>query len=711
MTLSANSIDEKLLNAAIRLNTTLLCIVCGFLSGSLVFLVTILSLLKLGDHPGQYLNLLGIFFTGYTVSVSGAFIGFLWGFVAGGLAGGLLYWTYAKALGKNIAAVFSSGDQDNIFSKPQILRIAGHPLGLAFGGVMASMLVVSTNILVLRGTADESIHAALLSNYLPGYTVSFVGSLIGCAELFFLSYLVCLLFGFIYNFITRLRYKNFASLVNYASPAKKPQALDPSKHVCILGAGPAGLATGHELSLNQTKVTILEKNDYVSGLCRTVFAHGYRFDLGGHRWFTQNESLNNWFRRLMKGELVLVKRISRIYYGGKYFNYPLSVGDVVKKAGPLTMLTAGIAYISAIIKYGVFGKPVTNMKEAYTKQFGSKLYEMFFKVYSEKVWGHSCEELSADWVTQRSKGLNIITIVREAIANSRKTVVSLVDEFMYPRLGYSRICERMADDIRKSGAKIALESAVNKIIYRGPRDFEIQYQNDGKQISVYADSIVSTIPLGLLAQMIEPGCDNKVINAAKGMEFRDLITVNLMLNCKQVSTDTWLYLQDRELIFGRLHEPKNWSLDMVPDEQHTSLVLEVFCSVGDSLWQMSNDELGQRCVDNLADKLDFINSDDVEGWTVIRTRHAYPVYDMQYSENIAIVNEFLNQFEGLHIAGRGGSFRYNNADHSIEMGLLLGRKLLGDPIDHMAVNTEATYHEERNLDGPQRDSYKQADVA
>ena len=220
----------------------------------------------------------------------------------------------------------------------------------------------------------------------------------------------------------------------------------------------------------------------------------------------------------------MVNRISRIYYGGKYFNYPLGINDVITKAGPLVILAAGFTYAKAVVEYGLFDKSVTNMKDAYTKQFGSKLYEMFFKIYTEKVWGKPCEELSSDWVTQRSKGLSILTVLREAIIHSKNKVVSLVDEFMYPRLGFARICERMAEDISKVDEnKIILNSTVNKIIYHGPRNFEVQYHQGGAQKSVNADSVVSTIPLGILAQIIEPSADEKLLFAAKSMKFRDFI--------------------------------------------------------------------------------------------------------------------------------------------------------------------------------------------
>lgn len=468
---------------------------------------------------------------------------------------------------------------------------------------------------------------------------------------------------------------------------KKPE------HVIILGGGPAGLATGHEVSTKGGKVTVLEKNDFVGGLCRTVEEDGYRFDLGGHRWFSKNEDLNNWFRHLMEGEIVMVDRISRIYYDRKYFFYPIKFSDIFKNTGPLTILHAGFGFLWAAIRQAAGNQPIVNMKQAYVSQFGNKLYDMFFRLYSEKVWGRPCEELSADWVSQRSKGLSIWTTVRDALVGSNNKVTSLIDQFMYPRDGYMRISERLAEDIESSGSDVLLGSAVSSIKYHGPDDFEVFFTRDGQQQSVRGDAVVSTIPLGYLARILEPACSDEVKLAADKLEFRDLITVNVRLKKKQVSPDTWLYIQDSDILFGRLHEPKNWSPAMVPDDEHTSLVLECFCTLNDEIWQMSDEEIANRCVRDLVDKLEFIKDSDYEGANVVRTRYAYPVYDLDYAAKIRVIEDYLEDFEGLHIAGRGGIFRYNNADHSIEMGLMLGQKLLGYDIDHMAVNTEDDYQE------------------
>jgi protoporphyrinogen oxidase len=268
-----------------------------------------------------------------------------------------------------------------------------------------------------------------------------------------------------------------------------------------------------------------------------------------------------------------------------------------------------------------------------------------------------------------------------------------------------RIPERLAEDIRNSGSQVLLGAAVSRIHYHGPNDFEVFFVKDGQEQSVRGNAIASTIPLGYLAQILVPECSDEVRQAANSLEFRDLITVNVKIRRRQVSLDTWLYIQDADILFGRFHEPRNWSPDMVPDEEHTSLVLECFCTLNDEIWKMSDDDIAKRCVDDLVDKLHFIERDEYEGHTVVRTRYAYPVYDLGYSEKVARINDYLAGFEGLHICGRGGIFRYNNADHSIEMGLMLGQKLLGHDIDHMAVNTEDNYQEIIGDNEAVRDKY------
>ncbi|MDX1733259.1 MAG: FAD-dependent oxidoreductase [Halioglobus sp.] len=485
--------------------------------------------------------------------------------------------------------------------------------------------------------------------------------------------------------------------------------MNKKEHVVIMGAGPAGLATGHELTVSGVRVSVIERNDFVGGLCNTNEANGYKFDLGGHRWFTKNEDLNNWFRRLMGDEIVWVERISRIYYDGGYYTYPISILNVIKNAGIFTIMHAGITYLLSALQYSIFSKSINNMRDAYVAQFGYKLYDMFFRRYSEKVWGLPCEKLSADWVSQRSAGLSIWTVIQESLLKTKSENESLIEEFMYPRDGYVRIPQRMAEDITRAddANAIHLESTVTRIDYNGPNDFDVTYTDTaGREHTVNATSVVSTIPLGVLPRILNPAPAQDVIDAARSLTFRDLITVNVVLNKERVSIDTWLYVQDEDILFGRLHEPKNWSKAMVPDQSTTSLVLECFCTRGDHIWEMSDEEVGRRCCEDLEKKLGFIEASEVIDFQIVRTLQAYPVYDLEYGGKIEVINNYLAGFEGLHIVGRGGTHRYNNADHSIEMGLLLGRKILGYDVDYMDVNTEPEYHEIKTAKDPQRDFYK-----
>lgn len=483
-----------------------------------------------------------------------------------------------------------------------------------------------------------------------------------------------------------------------------------NQNVVILGAGPAGLATGHELSKHNTKrVTVLERNDFVGGLCNTREYKGYKFDLGGHRWFTKNEDLNKWFQRLMDGEYIWVERISRIYYANKYYSYPVSFGNVIKNSGVGTIIWAGITYMASALQFSVFNKPIKNMRDAYVAQFGSKLYDMFFRRYSEKVWGLPCEELSADWVSQRSAGLSIWTVIQEALLNAKSGAKSLIEEFMYPRDGYVRIPERMAEDIVAASPanSVQLESTVTGIKYNGPNDFVVTYKDkDGNEHTEASSTVVSTIPLGILPRLMDPPAPQEVIDAAASLVFRDIICVNVIVNKPQVSIDTWLYVQDEDVLFGRLHEPKNWSKAMVPNEETSSLVLECFCTRGDHIWSMSDEEIAARCISDLERKLKFLTADEVIDTFCVRALQAYPVYDMEYSPKIEKVTSYLNGIEGLYIVGRGGTHRYNNADHSIEMGLLLGQHLEGFEVDYLAVNTEPDYQEIVSGKEAERDSYK-----
>ncbi|HEX9639521.1 MAG TPA: FAD-dependent oxidoreductase [Acidobacteriota bacterium] len=465
------------------------------------------------------------------------------------------------------------------------------------------------------------------------------------------------------------------------------------RRVAVLGAGPAGLAAAEMLSRHGVRVDVLELQDTVGGLCVTHEYQGFRFDLGGHRWFTKNRELQRWFLDLMQGELVTVQRRSRIYFNRRYFNYPISLSNVLENAGWWTSLKVVWSYAAAAAADLMRRRPPATMKEMYCAQFGAQLYEMFFRRYSEKVWGRPCELLSPDWVAQRSKGLSILTAVKDALTQ-RHDVVSLGDQFVYPRAGYQRICVRMAEEVTRRGHRVRLEAPVKAVSFRGPHDLVVHYETQGARRALECTDVVSTLPLSHLVAMLEPPGELEVQALARALEFRDLITVVVLIDKPRVSDDTWIYIHDDSILFARVHEPKNWSAALVPDPRLTSLVCECFCSCGDPIWNLGDDQLRARVVADLSERLGFITPAEVIGTRVIRTRYAYPVYDLEYRGKLVRIYRFLARHPGLHIVGRGGTFRYNNADHSIEMGQRLARRLLGEDQDPLRVNIETEYLEE-----------------
>lgn len=468
------------------------------------------------------------------------------------------------------------------------------------------------------------------------------------------------------------------------------------KQVVILGAGPGGLAAGHWLARHGIRPLVFEKLNYVGGLCHTIVRDGFRFDIGGHRWFTKNDELNQWFISLMGDELIKVERISRIYFDGKYFTYPVGIKNVLANAGVFTSLQAVGSYMLAQVKAVGNDQEPTNMEEAYVKQFGRKLYEMFFQCYSEKVWGQSCTEISADWVEQRTKGLSISAAIRNAVVKS-KNVASIAEEFLYPALGYSRISERMAEDMIQNGGKLLLNHRVLSVSHEGQAITGVNFEDaSGTAHSIEADAVISTIPLTLLAKNLTPKPPSEVFQAASKLRFRDLVTINIMLNRETVTKDTWLYIHDKRIPFARLHEPKNWSPQMVPPGK-TSIVAELFCSIGDELWSQSDEALCDLTIHHLSDTLRMIQKDEVIGAFAFRAPQAYPIYDLDYQSNLQAIKDYIATIEGLQIIGRGGTFRYNNSDHSIEMGLMAAKNLLGGSYRLDAVNEAREYLEEKRL--------------
>ena len=472
----------------------------------------------------------------------------------------------------------------------------------------------------------------------------------------------------------------------------------------VMGAGPGGLCAAYVLSKAGVPTVVLEKAPFVGGLARTIKhqteAGEFRFDIGGHRWFTKNEELNDIFREVIADELLMVNRTSRIYFDGKYVFYPLKISNALKEIGPIMAARAVADQQLQQVKQKAQPKEIVSLEDAFVNQYGNTLYKLFFKRYSEKVWGLPCDQMSGDWATQRTKGMSLWTAVRDAIVPSKGKVVSLIDEFMYPREGFGRFSERMADTITGLGNQIQLGSGVERVHREGNKVVAVTVATEHGPERIEGEHFISSIPLTLLAQIIDPAPPAEVVAAAKSLTFRNVITVNLMLKKRQVTPDTWLYVHDRNILFGRFHEPKNWSSAMVPEGDYTSLVVEYFCSFGDHIWSMTEEQLVEQTIKHLIDDMGLITRDEVMGGFTIRAPRAYPSYTIGYDKPLEVIKAFIGEMTNLQTIGRYGTFRYNNTDHSIETGLLAAKNVLGGHHDLEQVNAEKDYHEIKRIPEP-----------
>lgn len=465
----------------------------------------------------------------------------------------------------------------------------------------------------------------------------------------------------------------------------------------VMGAGPAGLCSAYVLSKAGAPVTVVESAPFVGGLARTIKRETefgeFKFDIGGHRWFTKNDELNALFQEVVAEELLWVNRISRIYFDGKFIDYPLKFKSALTSLNPVTSVRAVVDYGVSMLRRKFSDQELLTMEDRYVDQYGQTLYGLFFKNYSEKLWGRPCDQLSGDWVKQRTKDMSLWTAIKDAIIPSKGAVVSLIDEFMYPRDGFGRFSERMADAVTAAGNEVLLKHPVRKLVLENNRVKGVLVQTENGEQLLEADNFISSIPMTVLCKITDPPAPADVLEAANSLDFRDIITVNMMFKKKQVTNDTWLYVHDKNILFGRFHEPKNWSPAMVPGDEYTSLVVEYFCTKGDHIWNMTDEQLVNQTVKHLVEDLHFVKPEEVIGGFTLRATKAYPVYGMGYEEPLEKMKAYIRSIENLQYIGRGGSFRYNNTDHSIETGLLAAKNILGSKYDLEAVNADQEYHE------------------
>ena len=463
----------------------------------------------------------------------------------------------------------------------------------------------------------------------------------------------------------------------------------------IIGAGPAGLTAANELATLGRSAEVYEKDSVVGGISRTAEYRGYRFDIGGHRFFTKVPAVQDLWEEVLGEDFLERPRLSRIYYNDTFFDYPLKPLNALRGLGPIEAGRVGLSYLWAQLAPH---PEENNFEEWVSNRFGRRLYEVFFKTYTEKVWGMACTEISADWAAQRIKNLDLFKAVKNSLIGSvgdREVITTLIDRFHYPRLGPGMMWERLTERLRESGIPVRLETPVKTLHHQGSRIAAVTVVAPGAEgeQELPADHVISSMPLKELLSSFSPVPPPEIREAASRLRYRDFLTVVLIARQEEVFPDNWIYIHSPDVRVGRVQNFGSWSPEMVPDASTTSLGLEYFVQEGDDLWSSPDEDLLELGARELA-LLGLVPENNVVDGTVVRMPKAYPVYDDAYKEVLALIRGYLAGFPNLQVIGRNGQHRYNNQDHSMVAGMLAARNVAGEAHDVWAVNVEQQYHEE-----------------
>ena len=464
----------------------------------------------------------------------------------------------------------------------------------------------------------------------------------------------------------------------------------------IIGGGPAGLTAAYELTKHGEAAAVLEASPVrVGGLARTERYKGFHFDIGGHRFFSKSQEVEDLWTEILGDAMLVRGRLSRIYYRHKFFDYPLKAMNVVKNLGIVNVFLAMASFAWAKIR------PIKNARsfEDWTiNSFGRRLYRTFFKTYTEKVWGIPCSEISADWAAQRIKGLSMISLLKATLLPKRKgprekVIKTLIDQFRYPEFGPGQMWEVCTQKVRDAGGKVEMGVEVLGIRRNGSGAVSVWGIRDGARVEYEGTHFLSSMPIRELVRSFDPPAPPEVIAAGDALKYRDFLTVALIVEAVDLFPDNWIYIHDPDVRLGRIQNFKNWSPSMVPDPKFTCLGLEYFVNEGDDLWSMPDAELvelGKREVGAVG----LVDSAQVVDGCVVRMKKAYPVYDDVYSEHVATIRRFLEEeVPNLQLIGRNGMHKYNNQDHAMMTGLLAARNIMGGHFDVWQVNSDAEYHE------------------
>jgi protoporphyrinogen oxidase len=472
------------------------------------------------------------------------------------------------------------------------------------------------------------------------------------------------------------------------------EKLRPSEPVVIIGAGPAGLTAAYKLCHAGLLSIVLEMDDTVGGISRTVHHRGYHFDIGGHRFYTKVEAVERMWHEVLAGDLLERSRLSRIYYNKRFFYYPLRAMNALLGLGVWNSTLILLSYIRAHL----FPVEERTFEDWVVNRFGQRLYETFFKTYTEKVWGIPCNQISADWAAQRIKGLSLVTALKNALlkqetSSKGEVVKTLIDSFLYPKRGPGMMWERVAETVQSNGCQLKMERCVERIHWQDNRILSVETAADGRVETFAGSHFISSMPLAELVEKLEPTPPAEVLKAAAMLKYRDFLTVALVVDKADLFPDNWIYIHDPSVQVGRIQNFKNWSPYMVPDTSKTCIGLEYFCFEGDGLWNTADDdlvELGKKEMQILG----LVQASDVQDGAVVRMSKAYPVYDDTYAEAVAVIRRFLDTIDNVYPVGRNGMHKYNNQDHSMLTAMLAVENITGADHDIWAVNVDQEYSEE-----------------
>jgi protoporphyrinogen oxidase len=472
----------------------------------------------------------------------------------------------------------------------------------------------------------------------------------------------------------------------------------PADDVVVIGAGPAGLTAAYELSKRGRRSTVLEADTVVGGISRTVERDGWRFDIGGHRFFTKVKPVEEFWHEILPDEdFMLRPRKSRIFYEGKFYDYPLKAMNALTNLGVIEAVRCVLSYVWAQIRPP---KDQTNLEGWVAARFGWRLYGHFFKAYNEKVWGHPASEMGADWAAQRIKNLSLASAIVNAFLPRRnqKDITSLIEEFQYPKLGPGMMWERCAEKVEAAGTKVQFSTRVERIHRDAGGATAVVASSDGAETTYPCTSIVSSMPLSALVRAMDPPASPEALAAAADLSYRDFLTVALIVPAAAVPwDDNWIYIHDPSVRTMRIQNFGSWSPYLVKDGRNV-LGLEYTVDEGDASWSASDEVLIERGKSELG-KLGLVDPAAVEGGYVVRMPKAYPYYDADYHRNVDTIRAWLEaNTPNVHPVGRNGMHRYNNADHSMYTAMLTVENILGAHHDVWSVNVEEEYHE--TIGGP-----------